>query len=143
MSDKNIEKLQAKSKIAKSQIRKWLIILRCGTSIYHLLIVWIREDVHYWGFSLAEIGTSEEELEKLRVLGCKTMAKELLDTLRKGTTNTISNINIKYNELIHYIRSGVLKKNFSLAEIGTSEEELKELEESYRQASEVIVELDA
>ncbi|MEX0918619.1 MAG: hypothetical protein WDZ85_01490, partial [Candidatus Paceibacterota bacterium] len=66
--------------------------------------------------SLADIGTSEEELAELWVKGCTTKAHKWLGHLRNGTD--------QYDSFIGYVREEARKGNLSLADIGTSEEEL-------------------
>jgi hypothetical protein len=102
-----------KTKVDQCQ---WLDFLRNGSTQYDLLIEYVRQEALKGNFSLADIGTSEEELEELRVKGCMTVAQESLGFLRNGTS--------QYDLFIEYVRKEARKGNFSLADIGTSEEEL-------------------
>lgn len=98
---------------------KWLGYLRSGTDQYDACIRFIHEDARKGNFSLLSIGTSEEELEELRVKGCEIAARKWLGYLRNDT---------KYHHLfIECFREEVRKGNFSLLSIGTSEEELSSL----------------
>ena len=47
--------------------QKWLGFLRNGTDRYDSFIGYVREEARKGNLSLADIGTSEEELEELRV----------------------------------------------------------------------------
>lgn len=49
------------------EAQKWLAYLRDGTDQYDSFIGYLRREVQKGGLSLADIGTSEEELEELRV----------------------------------------------------------------------------
>ena len=95
---------------------QWLNHLRAGTSQYDAFIGYVREEARKGNLSLADIGTSEEELEELRVKGCATAANQWLNHLRAGTS--------QYDAFIGYVREEARKGNLSLADIGTSEEEL-------------------
>lgn len=101
-------------------VKTWLELLRSGTEDFELIIGYLREDAKHEGFSLADIGTSEEELHNLRVNGHKTIAQKWLGRLRAG-----------HNEhplrLAGYIHWHAKKGVFSLADIGASEEELSRL----------------
>jgi uncharacterized membrane protein len=100
----------------KKEAQEWLGFLRNGTSEYDPLIGYVREEAAKGNLSLADIGTSEEELAQLRVKGCMTAAQEWLGFLRNGASD--------YDLLIEYVREEATKGNLSLADIGTSEEEL-------------------
>ena len=94
----------------------YLGYLRKGTTQYDSFISYLRREVQNGGFSLADIGTSEEEIAELRIKGCKTYALHFLALLRNGTT--------QYDSFISYLRREVQNGGFSLAAIGTSEGEL-------------------
>ncbi len=66
---KELEKLRVKGRIISAKY--WLNILRKGTGRYNRVIELILEEAHDGNFSLDDIGTSEEELEELRVKGEK------------------------------------------------------------------------
>jgi len=100
-----------------SEARRYLDYLRKGSDQYDTYIRYVREEVRKGGFTLEDIGTSEEELEELRVMGCKVSARKYLDYLRKGSD--------QYDTYIRYVREEVRKGGFTLEDIGTSEEELE------------------
>ena len=93
--------------------------LRVGTSHYRSFITRIKKDVKLGGLTLGDIGTSEEELEQLRILGCKCTAQIHLDHLRLGSTQYEKHL----RELLAELRKGKLQ----LDSIGTSIEELEQL----------------
>ena len=99
-----------------SEAYKWLDFLRNGADQYDSFIEYVREEALKGNLSLADIGTSEEELETLRVKGCTIAAHKWLDLLRNGTDD--------YDSHIEYVREEVRKGKLSLADIGTSEKEL-------------------
>ena len=101
------------------EAQKWLNYLRDGTSEYETVLGHLRGEVRKGNLLLADIGTSEEELKQLRVKGCKVSAQKWLSYLRQG--------NGSYEECINLLRIEVRKGNLLLADIGTSEEELKQL----------------
>ncbi len=103
----------------KARVQQWLGYLRESTYDGWMWIIYIREELRKGSLSFADIGTSEEELEELRVKGCKIAAQELLGFLRSGTD--------QYDFFIGLVREEARRGNFSLADIGTSEEELEEL----------------
>ena len=98
----------------KKEAQDWLVILRRGSQQYDV-IRHVRDHAREGNFSLADIGTSEDELDDLRVKSLKMAAQSWLVILRRYDTD-------KYNA-IKYIRDFVREGNFSLADIGTSEEE--------------------
>lgn len=67
------------------EAQQWLGLLRRGTDKYDLFFGCLRQELEKGGFSLADIGTSNEELEELRVNGCKISVQKWLDSLRRGT----------------------------------------------------------
>jgi hypothetical protein len=93
--------------------------LRRGTSNYGGELRALRQQLTNGGLTLADIGTSEEELEQLRVLGCKTVATNHLNNLRRGS----SSLDYELRGLRQQLTNGGL----TLADIGTSEEELESL----------------
>ena len=103
----------------KTAAVEWLGYLRNGTEMYDSFIGYLHREVGKGKLSLADIGTSEEELAKLRVKGAKTAAEKWLGYLRKGTD--------MYESFIGYLHREVGRGKLSLADIGTSEEELAEL----------------
>ncbi|MBP7006010.1 hypothetical protein KBB27_02730 [Patescibacteria group bacterium] len=96
-----------------------LASLRRGAEQYALLMRSFRAEVRDGGLSLADLGTSEEELKELELLGLKTAALGRLEFLRKGTTH--------YEDFLRYLREEAEKAGLSLVDLGTDEEELKRL----------------
>ena len=84
----------------KKEAQKWLESFRSGTIHYDGALWSLRRDVLGGGLTLEDIGTSEKELEELRVKGCKTSAQEWLESLRSGT--------IHYDGALWSLRRGVL-----------------------------------
>ena len=109
------------------EARRSLDELRRNSSIYRheRLIDSIRTKARKGDFSLTDIGTSEDELEKLLVKGSKVTARMWLDELRSDSSIE------RHEALIDCIREEAISGNFSLADIGTSEDELA----SFTQAS--------
>jgi len=103
----------------KVQAQKWLEHLRSGTDQYESFLKYLHEEVQKGGFTLKDIGTSEEELEQLRVKGCKTSAQKWLEYLRSGAD--------QYDSFLKYLREEVQKGGLTLKDIGTSKEELEKL----------------
>ena len=116
-SEKELEKLRIKG--CKTSAQKWLEYLRSGTDQYESFLRYLLEEVKEGGFTLKDIGTSEEELKKLRVKGCKISAQKWLEYLRSGTD--------QYESFLRYLLEEVKEGGFTLKDIGTSEEELKKL----------------
>lgn len=99
--------------------RKFLGYLRNGTELYNEYIAAVREEASKGNFSLADIGTSEAELENLRVSGCKRVAAKKLKSMRDGLyTHPIDG---------EYILEKSREGCFPLADIGTSEVEIHSL----------------
>ncbi len=94
---------------------KALSNLRRGVGVTDMSL--IRLMVYNGSLELSDIGTSEQELQEIFVLYYKNMAKEALLRLRGGCENKKDTIRV-----ITFMTSvGV----FKLADIGTSEEELR------------------
>jgi len=51
----------------KQEAQKWLEYLRAGTDNYDMPLEYLREEVRKGGFTLEDIGTSEEELKRLQI----------------------------------------------------------------------------
>lgn len=96
--------------------QEWLTYLRRGTGEYRSFLECFRREVRKGSLSLEKLGTSEEELECLRVLGCKTAAIQWLECIRRGTK--------QYESCLEYLRRELKAGGLSLADIDTSEEEL-------------------
>ena len=116
-SEKELEELRVKG--CKNLAQELLESLRSGIDRYESFLKCLRKEVQKGGLTLEDIGTSEEELEELRVKNCKALAQECLDFLRSGADN--------YESFLEYLRKEVQKGGFTLEDIGTSEEELEEL----------------
>lgn len=106
--------------IRKDHARGNLRALREGIGAYREHVGSLRELMEKGGFSLADLGTTEEELEFLRVREHKVIAQGYLKSLRKGdecdyeTHQTLMKMHLEENGL-------------SLTDIGASEDELKSL----------------
>lgn len=101
----------------KASASNWLDLIRCGAvNGASQLIGWLREDVLHGHLTLTDIGTSEKELEELRVKCHKASAINWLGSLRTRTNKV---------QIIGFIREDVRKGGFALVDIGTSEEELR------------------
>lgn len=104
-------------KVAAEQLK----FLRGGTPYYEESLKIFREEVQAGNLSLADdLKTSEEELKRLRLLGCKVTALGWLRYLREGTE--------QHEAFLKYFRQEVQKGSLSLADdLKTSEEELEKL----------------
>lgn len=105
----------------KVDAEKLLELLRKGNTLYNEAINYLQERALKGNFSLADIGTSKEEVEQLRINASITIAKDWLDAIRKGTTQ------LSHDLATEYVRETARNANLSLADIGTSEEELSSL----------------
>ncbi len=112
------EKMEA-SKLheSKMEAQAWLAKLRAGEFDYEWYLRKIKEKVETGELSLEFLGTSEEELEKLRVLGCKTAAKLYLERLAAGTE--------LYELSLKQIRHELEKGGLTVSDIETTEAELE------------------
>jgi len=97
--------------------QKWGVNLEIGR---------LREYVEKAGISLADIGTSEEELQTCARNGLLNAARTWLKMARERCTNQ------DVSTEVGYIRSLVEEANATLADVGTSEEELKQLLAAYK-----------
>ena len=103
----------------KIAVRKDLESLRRGTvpyDWYEFVLGRICDAVDRKVVSLDDIGTSEKELEDLRIEGCRIVACQWLERLRKGATLR--------STFIGLVRGAASRGDLSLADIGTSEKEL-------------------
>lgn len=98
------------------EARRHLDTLRRGTDDYMSVQRYLYRDLRKGGLSLVDIGTSEEELTELCVKGCRIRAKMWFNALRTGLGEP--------NAMVKLIRDDLRKGGLSLADIGTSEEEL-------------------
>lgn len=106
----------------KKNAEEWLGILRNGSPDHQSFAKYLRQDAQEGGFTLEEIGTSEDELEKLRILGCKMSAESWLRILRRGHEG---NANKSY---MRYLRQDIQEGGLTLEDIGTSEDELRQFD---------------
>ncbi len=103
----------------KKSAQEWLSYLRYMPEHYESYLKYLLEEVRKGGLTLKDIGTTEEELEKLRVRGCKIAARECFRYLRSGTWH--------YEMYLDKLRREVRKGGLTLEDIGTTEEELEKL----------------
>lgn len=96
-----------------------LAVLREGTEDYSIILRNIQVQVQKGGFTLEDIGTSEQELEELRVKCSRILAQKYLESLRLGV--------IDPELYIDYLETGVQRGRFTLKEMETNEEELENL----------------
>jgi hypothetical protein len=106
--------------VTKADIVRWLSYLREGVQEYESFTRYVREEVRNAGLTLADVGTSEEELKQLWVKGSKVAANAWLSRLRAGTD--------QYEPFIAYLRDEIRNGGLTLADIGTSETELNQLQ---------------
>ena len=116
-SEVELEDLRVKG--CKTTATYFLDLLRPGLGHYALTLDGLRRECALGRLPLAEIGTSEAELEELRIKGCKTAAQMSLDHLRRGTD--------RYDVFQRTIREQLRFGGLILADIGTTEEELASL----------------
>ncbi|MDD4062374.1 MAG: hypothetical protein PHV25_01145 [Candidatus Pacebacteria bacterium] len=103
----------------KISARECLNILRQGTEYYDINLRYLRSDVEDGKFSLGDIETTEEELEELRIRCARSLAHRYLELLR---------LEIPEPEFyFKFLNLGVENGDFTLGDIGTTEEELEEL----------------
>ena len=96
-----------------------LSLLREGTSDYDIILRNLRRQAQQADFALEEIGTSEQELEELRIRCARSLAHRYLELLR---------LEIPEPEFyFKFLNLGVENGDFTLGDIGTTEEELEEL----------------
>ena len=111
-SEEEIAKLQAANR--KHYAHAWLVRLRKESSRFDLRALW--ECIEDGGFSLEDIGTSKEEVERFRIEDCKGTARFYLKQLREHSSFFA----------LRLVREEVKSGGFSLKDIGTSEEEIQE-----------------
>jgi|GEM_PF-3347817 len=100
--------------------RRWLDHLRRGSDVTlgPSAVRYVNEYAVKANITLADIGTSEEELAKLLRLAYGNSARTWLDHLRQKPDSILS------AGTARYIKKYVAKAELTLADIGTSEEEL-------------------
>ena len=121
-SEKELKRLQIR--YCKIAAKEYLVSLRKGISEYASYLDLLRFELERGGLTLRHIGTSERELERLRIKGCKLAAKEYLASLRKGNLTPYS----RFLDYIH-LRRELEEGGLTPTDIGTSESELKELKD--------------
>ena len=97
-------------------VRIWLDRFQRGDSKYPQHITQFWGDLKNTGLSLVRFGVDEEKLEEFRILGIKTAAQEWLYCIRAKK--------YKYDVCIIFLRQELKNGGFSLADIGTTEEEI-------------------
>lgn len=102
--------------------QKWLELLRSGTDKFSpvLLIGLILDGIQRDNLTLADIGTSMEELKGYRAAYFRNNARKWLNRLRDG-------INDEFTHDVNYVYNGIERGDYTLADIGTNEEELEVL----------------
>jgi len=121
----------------------WLLFLRSGTRYYKKYLAKIRYGADKGFFSLANIGTSEQELEKLRIKGCKPRAKEWLHLLecnamaysrfsQEEINQTGMSVDDRFDFILGYLRKELESGGLSLADIDMDEEELEAMKATGR-----------
>jgi len=115
---------QSASEASTEEARECLNRLREKTGNYDHTLFFLRLLVWRQGVSLADIGTSEHELDELRLENSKYAAELCLDELRTGT--------LLYDHTLEKMRNHLRLGYWSLADIGTSKNELDSLRYSNR-----------
>lgn len=105
--------------------QKWLTTLREENNSETMTgcIGLVRKYIEEASCSLADIGTSDEELKEIIKKAALQEAKELLIYAYKFKYD----LNINVEELVAEIRKSIARGECSLADIGTSEEELNSI----------------
>ncbi len=125
-SEEELKSLRAKG--YRSEAQKRLDLVRSHANLHGEVedrIRIFREYAKKARYSLEDVGTSEEELSDLLVIGYKTEAKKWLGFARKIQGPCQDGRDIRRD--IEIFREYVRKAGCPLEDIGTSEEELKEL----------------
>jgi uncharacterized protein YjiS (DUF1127 family) len=117
VSDEELEELRIKR--FKTSTLKCLDSIINSAERVDSLINNFREYLTKGRLSLADIGITEENLEELRINGCKKSAIKYLNQLREGTDIP--------NFCTDNINKDLTEGGLSLADIGITEKELEEL----------------
>lgn len=117
ISEKELEALMSKGHRIAAE--KWLVFLRRGTE-FESFIDYLKRDCTDGGFSLADVGTNENELRALRIRCYREKAARRLEYLRRGCSSFTS-------DFVGYLKRDCAEGGLSLADVGTSEEELARL----------------
>ena len=96
----------------------WLEVLREGTPHYKTSLAALHQQLVAGGLKLGDIGSSEEELEVLRLLGAKTAAICWLKLLQAGDVVT-------YEIALTALDQELASANLRPEDIGTNQVELK------------------
>ncbi len=104
---------------AMQTARQYLSLLREGSREYDSCVEIIRRECQQWKFSLADIDTNEDEIKGCCIKGAKSKVRRYLDLLREGSW--------EYDSCVEIIRRECQQWKFSLADIGTNDEEIKTL----------------
>ena len=116
-SDAEIETLRVKS--CKNAATKWLNHLHNGSDQYEVSIGYLRWELEAGGLTTENIGTSDAEIEALRIKGCKNAATKWLNHLRSGT--------YQYDSIISDLRRELKAGGLTPESIGTSDAEIEAL----------------
>jgi hypothetical protein len=116
-SDVEIEELRLLG--CKVAAVEWLRYLRSGAKMYNLSITCLYEELSQSGLTPEDIGSTDEEISQLRIQGCKLVAREWLDDLRRGIAT--------YDLCISHLRKEIAQCSLALEDIGTSDAELTAL----------------
>lgn len=123
-SKKELKRLRIRG--FKSIAKQFLLSLRNGRMWGDVIIDQVRSDLRRGKLSLRDIGTSETELKKLATKGYAIDARRLIEDFRMYFPQ---DINGNYDaKIIDRIKGLAQKGNCTLAEIGTSDEELAEIQ---------------
>jgi len=113
--------LKDRRKSCLYQAERWLKLLRPGIPNYETVAGYIREEMKEGGFTLCDLGITEEEFKAMCLKGREAKARQLLHYLRRSTERSSLHSIITIVDGIHEeVRLG----KFNLADIGTSLDEL-------------------
>lgn len=113
---KKNERINELVKEARELLRK----VRKGVDDSDISLIHLRALVRGGTFTLKDIGTSEEELNKLYKKQYMELARNFLQQMRDGTSRDEGSFAI--------LRKMLRENDLALEDIGTSEEELKEMQ---------------
>jgi hypothetical protein len=102
----------------RKKVEFWLQVLRvpAGAICYEDALFHIRSTLASSGLTLSDVGTTEKELEKGRIQGCKANALYWLEYARSGT--------IMYKTALSLVCTYLSKGGLSPEDIGSSQAEL-------------------
>lgn len=117
-NEKELEKILVDG--CKRDAMTSLEALRKGTHQYAMCLHFLRTDLERGNLTLKSIGTDEDELEKLRVKGCRMAALVWLGHLRSS--------HLKHNkEYNFFMREELRKSGLTLTDINMNEEQVAAL----------------